>query len=108
MENASWVYKGRTCLSSDHSRCLINLSGGGKDAVTVREYDLDNQNFVDGGFVLEEAKSTIDWVDENTLLVGSDFGDGSLTDSGYARTVRLWHRGSDLAVAEQIFEIDAE
>ena len=53
IENANWVYKGRVCLPSDPSRCLLQLSDGGKDAVVVREYDLANKNFVDGGFVLD-------------------------------------------------------
>tara|TARA_B100000959_G_scaffold279569_1_gene339937 strand:+ start:4115 stop:6295 length:2181 start_codon:yes stop_codon:yes gene_type:complete len=107
IENANWVYKGRTCLPTDHSRCLIHLSDGGKDAVVVREFDLQAKNFVDGGFFVAEAKTNIDWVDANTLLVGTDFGEGSLTTSGYARTLRLWRRGTDLETAEQIIEIDS-
>jgi prolyl oligopeptidase len=108
LENANWVYKGRTCLATDPNRCLLQLSDGGKDAVVVREYDLSMKNFVDGGFVLEEAKSNVDWVDADTLLVGSDFGEGSLTTSGYARTLRLWERGTPLVSAQQIIEIEAE
>lgn len=106
VENANWVYKGRTCLPSDPTRCLLHLSDGGKDAVTVREYSLEQRNFVDGGFVVAEAKTNIDWVDENTLLVGTDFGEGSLTDSGYARSLRLWQRGTELADAGQVVEVD--
>ena len=108
IENANWVYKGRTCLPSDPSRCLLHLSDGGKDAVVVREFDLNSKNFVDGGFVLEEAKTNVDWVDADSLLVGTDFGEGSLTASGYARTLRLWRRGSSLADAQQIIEVDAD
>ena len=108
IENANWVYKGRTCLPSDPSRCLLHLSDGGKDAVVIREFDLNSQTFVDGGFVLEEAKTNVDWVDADSLLVGTDFGEGSLTTSGYARTLRLWQRGTALVDAEQIIEIDAD
>ena len=36
-----------------------------------------------GGFSLPEAKSFIAWHDEDTLWVGTDFGSGSLTSSGY-------------------------
>lgn len=105
-EDANWVYKGRTCLPTDPSRCLLHLSDGGKDAVVLREFDLESKNFVDGGFFVSEAKTNIDWVDADTLLVGTDFGAGSLTDSGYARTLRLWQRGTDLATAPQIVEVD--
>ena len=108
LESANWVYKGRNCLSSDPDRCLLLLSDGGKDAIVAREYDLDRQQFVDGGFELDEAKSRMAWVDANTLVVATDFGPGSLTTSGYPRSVRLWHRGTDLANAQQIFEIDVE
>ena len=104
-EDANWVYKGRTCLPTAPTRCLLHLSDGGKDAVVMREFDLEAKNFVDGGFFVSEAKTNIDWVDANTLIVGTDFGAGSLTDSGYARTLRLWQRGTDLATAPQIIEV---
>ena len=104
-EDANWVYKGRTCLPTDPSRCLLHLSDGGKDAVVIREFDLESKNFVDGGFFVSEAKTNIDWVDDDTLLVGTDFGTGSLTDSGYARTLRLWQRGTDLATSPQIIAV---
>ncbi len=105
IENANWVYKGRNCLPSNPARCLLQLSDGGKDAVVIREFDLDGKNFVDGGFYVAEAKTNVDWVDANTLLVGSDFGANSLTDSGYARTLRLWQRGTELELAEQVIEV---
>ena len=107
LENANWVYKGRTCLPNNTSRCLIRLSDGGKDAVVIREFDLAANNFVDGGFYVAEAKTNVDWVDANTLLVGSDFGEGSLTSSGYARTLKLWQRGTALEEAEQIIEVES-
>ncbi|MBS4104924.1 S9 family peptidase, partial [Tsukamurella paurometabola] len=39
-EGKDWVFKGADCLAPDDARCLIMLSDGGKDAVTVREFDL--------------------------------------------------------------------
>jgi prolyl oligopeptidase len=42
---------------------------------------LTTKQFVSGGFTLPEAKSHTAWEDENTVLVGTDFGEGSLTDS---------------------------
>ena len=108
VENANWVYKGRTCLPGNPSRCLLRLSDGGKDAVVLREFDLENKNFVDGGFSVDEAKTNVDWVDANTLIIGTDFGLGSVTTSGYARTLRLWRRGTDINDAEQIIEVGLE
>lgn len=108
VENANWVYKGRSCLPSNPTRCLLRLSDGGKDAVVLREFDLDGKNFVDGGFTVAEAKTNVDWLDADTLLIGTDFGEDSLTNSGYARTLRLWRRGTDINDAEQIIEVDSQ
>ena len=108
VENANWVYKGRSCLPSNPTRCLLRLSDGGKDAVVLREFDLDGKNFVDGGFTVAEAKTNVDWLDADTLLIGTDFGEDSLTSSGYARTLRVWRRGTDINDAEQIIEVDSQ
>ena len=88
----------------DYERCLISLSPGGTDADVVREFDVTTGTFVDGGFTLPEAKSNVAWFDEDTLFVGTDEGEGSLTDSGYPRLVKLWKRGTDFASARQIAE----
>jgi prolyl oligopeptidase len=108
LENANWVYKGMTCLPGNIEHCLMRLSDGGKDAVVMREFSLASKNFVDGGFYVAEAKTNADWFDANTLVVGTDFGEGSLTTSGYARTLRLWRRGTPLESAEQIIEVENE
>jgi len=34
-ENANWVFKGAACLPPEETRCLVTLSNGGKDAVTI-------------------------------------------------------------------------
>src|SRR5579884_2776954 len=39
-EKANWVWKGADCARPAERRCLINLSDGGEDAVTIREFDL--------------------------------------------------------------------
>ena len=107
-EGENWVYKGVSCLAPEHARCMLKLSRGGKDASVNREFDLKTRRFVEGGFEIPEAKSAVSWLDENTLLVGTDWGEGSLTKSGYPRTARLWKRGTKLADAVQIFEGDAK
>lgn len=104
-EGKNWVYKGHNCVGADATRCLVYLSDGGKDAVTVREFDVKTKSFVKDGFQLPESKQTIDWADENTLMVATNFGPDSMTDSGYARQVRLWKRGTDLATAPLLLEV---
>ncbi len=100
-ENANWVYKGSDCLEGT-ARCMISLSDGGKDASTWREYDIARRAFVAGGFVVPEAKSSVAWLDENTLLVGTDWGPGTMTESGYAFVLKRWARGAPLANAAEI------
>jgi prolyl oligopeptidase len=105
-EGENWVYKGRSCLPPEYRRCLVRLSRGGGDAVVTREFDAQTGSFVEDGFFVPEAKSRVSWIDENTLFVGTDFGEGSLTSSGYPRTVRVWTRGTQLSDARQIAEAD--
>lgn len=102
-EQEDWVWKGATVLPLAHDRALLRLSRGGADAVVIREFDLARRAFVDGGFRIEEAKTDVSWVDRDTLLVGTDLGEDSLTHSGYPAQVRRWRRGTELAQAEEIF-----
>ena len=103
-EGESWVWHGATVLEPEDRLCLVSLSRGGSDADVVREFDLARKAFVPGGFTLPEAKSSVAWRDENTLYVGTDFGPGSMTDSGYPRLAKLWKRGQPLSEAELVFE----
>ena len=105
-EGIPWANGGMNCLAPAERLCLVGLSRGGSDAREVREFDLETKQFVAGGFVLPEAKSSSAWVDENTLLVSTDWGPGSLTGSGYPRIVKRWTRGTPLAAATTIFEAD--
>lgn len=102
-EGEDWVWKGSTCLRPDYKRCLLRLSRGGADATVVREFDTESREFISGGFYVAEAKTQLSWIDEDTVFIGSDFGDGSLTDSGYARTSRLWSRGTPVEEAKEVF-----
>ena len=99
-----WVWKGADCLPPEYALCLVSLSKGGSDAVDVREFDTRTKSFVKDGFSLPTAKSSTSWLDENTLWVGTDFGPGTLTTSGYPRIVKLWKRGTPLSEAKTIFE----
>jgi prolyl oligopeptidase len=102
-EDKDWLLNGVQALPGSHLR-MLSLSRGGSDAVTLREFDVGSRAFVDGGFVLPEAKGSCAWLDTDTLLLSSAYGEGMATASGYARTVRLWRRGTDVNLAPVIFE----
>jgi len=103
-ENENWVWKSYAALKPTYDRALIFLSRGGADAFVVREFDLAVKEFVTGGFFLPEAKSGVTWRNRDSLYVGTDFGPGSLTHSGYPRIVKEWHRSFPLDQAAIVFE----
>ncbi len=103
-EGQSWVWHGADCLAPEYRRCLVSLSPGGTDADVVREFDIATGTFVEGGFTLPEAKSSVAWYDEDTLFVGTDEGEATMTDSGYPRLVKLWERGRDFSTARLVTE----
>jgi prolyl oligopeptidase len=107
-ENENWVWKGASWLMPDHQRVLVSLSRGGADAAVVREFDVPTKEFVKDGFALPESKSSVAWQNRDTIFVGTDFGPGSLTASGYPRIVKLWRRGTPLTSAETIAEGKAD
>jgi len=111
-EGANWVYKGVSCLKPDQTRCLLSLSNGGKDAVRVREYSIAEggakADFVAGGFDIPEAKSSIEWQDQDTLLIATDWGNEAgdkptLTESGYPFVIKRLKRGQALRDAVEVF-----
>ncbi|MFO1412766.1 MAG: prolyl oligopeptidase family serine peptidase [Burkholderiales bacterium] len=102
-EGESWVWHGAQCLPPEYRRCLLSLSPGGSDAKVVREFDTVERAFVVDGFRLPKAKTIVDWVDRDTILVGTDFGPDSLTKSGYPRLVKQWRRGTPLAAATMLY-----
>ncbi len=107
-EGKKWSFKGASCLAPENVRCLVSLSPDGGDAVEVREFDINTKSFVKDGFFLPTNKSTVDWIDGNTVLVGTDFGAGSETTSGYPRIAKVWKRGTPLSDARTVFEGKAE
>jgi prolyl oligopeptidase len=103
-DDENWVWAGANVIYPEYTRALVSLSRGGSDAAIVREFDMATREFVVDGFTLAEAKSQTSWVDPDTLLIGTDFGEGSLTESGYARIVKRWHRGQPVEDAQTVFE----
>ncbi len=104
-EGEDWIWAGPS-TAPGQSRVLISLSRGGGDAAVTREYDIATKDFVAGGFELPEAKGGAEWLDEDTLLLSSSFGEGMATKSGYPRTARLWRRGEAVEAAPVLFESD--
>jgi prolyl oligopeptidase len=108
-EGEDWIWGRPTTLPPAHDRAIMCLSRGGSDAAVLREFDLSKREFVADGFALPEAKGGAAWLDADTLLLSSAFGGADMvTTSGYARTVRLWRRGTDVAQAPVLFETAAD
>ena len=103
-EDENWVWQGAAVLRPGYQRALAQLSRGGADATVVREFDLETGEFVADGFTLPEAKTFVGWIDANRIYVGTDFGPGSLTTSGYPRVVKEWRRGTPLTEAVTVYE----
>jgi prolyl oligopeptidase len=82
-EGKPWVFHGMDCLPPEFQECLVSLSPGGGDAEEIREFDPQALAFEPNGFSLPTAKSSVAWRDADSLFVGTDFGPGSLTSSGY-------------------------
>ena len=66
-EDENWVWAGANVLEPDFDLALIELSRGGADATVVREFDVDERQFVADGFALPEAKSGTSWQDRVRL-----------------------------------------
>ena len=106
-EGRNWVRGSIVCLSPDYVHCMVQLSEGGKDAAYWREFNTDEKAFVQAGFELPEAKSRVAWLDANTLIVGTDTGEGSLTTSGYPLRLQRLGRRAALATAPVLYEGEA-
>jgi prolyl oligopeptidase len=107
-ESEDWILSWVQTLPGNRTRTILSLSRGGSDAAVLREFDIDTKSFVKNGFLLPEAKGSAAWLDADTLLLSSAFGEGMATTSGYARTIRLWRRGTDVGQAPLLFETTPE
>lgn len=102
-DKQSWVGKGLQCVEPDQERCMVGLSVGGEDAVTLREFNLKTGKFVEAGFAMPRGKQELAWLDEDTLLIGRDWGPGTMSEAGYPVTVRRWKRGTPLKSAVEVY-----
>jgi prolyl oligopeptidase len=104
LEEKNWVYKGSECLESNYDRCLLSLSDGGKDSVEIREWDHAKQSFVENGFFIPDAKTGVSWKDIDNINIATNWGEGSVTESGYPFVIKSLKRGQSLTQAKQIFK----
>lgn len=107
-ENENWIYKGVDCLSPEYDRCIIELAPGGTDTAVYREFDVPSQSFVKDGFEVPLAKTNLCWENRDELLIATDWGEGSMNTSGYARILKRWKRGTPLSAAETLLETGME
>ena len=103
-ENTNWVFNGVICCKDDVDRCLIQLSHGSADATDIRKFNLKSRSFIKNGFTLSEARQWVSWRNKGSIFVATDFGKGTMTDSGYPRIVKEWKRGTPLFAATTIYE----
>ncbi len=103
-ENENWVWKGANMLRPDYQHALITLSRGGADADVDREFDMEKREFVKDGFSRPEAKGSMSWIDKDNVFIMTDFGNGTMTESGYPRVAKKWRRGTPLESAEIVYE----
>ncbi|QOW24349.1 prolyl oligopeptidase family serine peptidase [Lysobacter sp. H23M47] len=103
-EGENWVWHGADCLKPEYQRCLVALSRGGADADVTREFDLGAMGWVTDGFFRDEAKGGLGWIDRDSVYVFTDFGPGTMTESGYPRIVKQWQRGTPMDSATLVYE----
>jgi len=107
-EGKPWVYHGLNCYEDKPQQCLLALSPGGTDADEQREFNAISGTFMENGFFLPNAKTDVTWVDENSWMVATEYGEDALTDSGYARKVRFVERDGGLNESRILFAAKKE
>ncbi len=103
-DNAKWVYHGIQWLAPDYKRCLISLSDGGTDEDIVREFDVEKKEFVKGGFELPSSKGGASWINKDEIIISRNFGEGSMSSSGYPLMVKSLKRGQKIEDAKLLME----
>lgn len=103
-EGENWVWAGSDLLRPNYDLALIDLSRGGADASVTREFDMTTRKFVNDGFERQEAKGGMGWIDRDHVYIQTDFGNGSMTSSGYPMIAKRWKRGTPIESAQIVFE----
>ncbi len=102
-ESANWVWHGADCDPWQQTRCLVQLSDGGEDAVTVREFDLASNRFPAHGFQFGKGKQSVAWATPDSVYIAREWGPGTLTSSGYPYVVKRVRRGESPDQAVEVF-----
>ncbi|SME92899.1 prolyl oligopeptidase family serine peptidase [Pseudogulbenkiania subflava] len=92
-EEVDWYLDGVSHYTLQPTRVLLSLTPGGSDATVTREYDLEAQAFVAGGFSFPYGKNHIAWRDLDSVFVCPAWEDEQLSRAGYPREVWLLERG---------------
>ncbi|MDX2360582.1 MAG: prolyl oligopeptidase family serine peptidase [Crocinitomicaceae bacterium] len=102
-DGAKWVFHGVEWFAPDNKICLVEMSDGGTDEGIVREFDTETKQFVVNGFELASSKGSAIWLNEDELMISRNFGENTLTSSGYPFIVKRWKRGEKIENAETVF-----
>lgn len=105
-EGKKWVFGGASWLAPENRYCLLHISDGGKDEGVIREFDAVEKKFVEGGFSVPESKGSAAWIDKDHILVATNYGQGTMTSSGYPAMAKIWKRGEDPANAATVHQTD--
>jgi len=105
-EGRKWVFHGASWLGPENRYCLLYISDGGKDEGVIREFDAVEKKFVEGGFFIPESKGSAAWIDMDHILVATNYGQGTMTSSGYPAIAKIWTRGEDPANAATLHRTD--
>lgn len=104
VEGKCWVFKGVQCFKFVYECCLFLFLFDGGDVVMVCEFDLVYKCFVEGGFELFVVKIEVDWIDQDMIYVGIDFGFGLMIDLSYLCIVKVWKCGILLVFVMLVYE----
>ncbi len=107
-EGVDWFLDGVDHCTLAPARCLVSLSPGGSDATVCREYDLDAQAFVAGGFAFPLAKSEISWRDPDSVFVCPAWDEDQVTEAGYSREAVLLQRGQHWEDAQSLIVLPTD
>ncbi|MCE9680597.1 prolyl oligopeptidase family serine peptidase [Shewanella sp. AS1] len=92
------------CLAPDYTHCLFQLSPGGGDETVVREFDLDKEAFVKDGFNVDRARTLLNWIDKDKVIIGTTLNNAAKTAPGWPADIKIWHRGQELKEAKSVFQ----
>ena len=106
-DNKSWVGKGEFCLEpTKQPACSPYPTVAKTPSPCVKS--ISNRQVRRGRLCRAQRQKRVDWVDKDTLLIGRDWGPGTMSEAGYPITVREWKRGEPLENAREIYHGDVK